>query len=131
RLQSVEGENIIVFRGRGGRERLREGLEARGARVEYAECYRRVRPEEDPQPVREALERGDVHAVSALSAETLENFVAMIGSEGWGPLARTALVVPHEAIGASREASRFARVVVAGQGASGLVDALARLERSP
>jgi uroporphyrinogen-III synthase len=129
-LQSIEGENIIVFRGRGGRERLREGLEARGARVEYAECYRRVRPGDDPQPVREALARGEVHAVSALSAETLENFVAMIGGEAWGALERATLVVPHEAIAASPEAARFARVVVAGQGAPALVDALAGLRKA-
>ena len=43
-LQAVKGENIIVFRGEGGKERLKEVLEARGARVVYAECYRRVRP---------------------------------------------------------------------------------------
>jgi uroporphyrinogen-III synthase len=126
-LQSIKGENIIVFRGQGGRERLREGLVALGARVEYAECYRRVRPAEDPRPVRAALARGEVHAVSALSAETLENFVEMIGNEGWGPLASATLVVPHEAIGRSPAAARFARVVVAGHGSAALVEALAPL----
>lgn len=129
-LQSVKGENIIVFRGRGGRERLREVLEERGARVEYAECYRRVRPAEDAGPVREALRRGEVHAVSALSAETLENFVAMIGSEAFGPLAATTLVVPHEAIGAHADAKRFARVVVATHGVPGMLEALSPLGRA-
>ncbi len=49
-LQVVKGQNIVVFRGEGGREHLKESLEARGARVEYAECYRRVRPDSDPSP---------------------------------------------------------------------------------
>ncbi len=129
-LRSVKGENIIVFRGRGGRERLREALEERGARVEYAECYRRVRPAEDAEPVRAALARGEVHAVSALSAETLENFVAMIGAERSGALATAALVVPHPAIAAHRDARAFARVIVAAHGAPGLVEALAPLGRA-
>ena len=129
RLQQsrIEGENVVVFRGRGGRERLKEVLEARGARVEYAECYARVRPHADPAALLAAWARGEVHAVSALSAETLENFVAMIGSEGAARLATATLVVPHEAVAAARDAQRFGRVVVAAHGAQGLIESLAAL----
>lgn len=127
RLQAVEGENIIVFRGEGGRGRLKEGLEARGARVVYAQCYRRVRPPADPAPLLAAWDRGEVHAVSALSAETLENFVALVGPGGPQRLARAALVVPHPAIAAHREARRFARVLVSGPGHEGLAEALSQL----
>ena len=123
----IKGENVVVFRGRGGRERLKEVLEARGARVAYAECYARVRPEADPAALLAAWARGEVHAVSALSAETLENFVAMIGVEGAARLATATLVVPHEAIAAARDARRFGRVVVSGHGAQGLIEALAPL----
>ena len=127
RLQKVEGEDIIVFRGEGGRERLKEVLEARGARVSYAEVYRRVRPRVDAAPVAAALARGEVHAVSALSAETLENFVDMIG-EGAQRLGCVALVVPHAAIAAHTAARRFGRTVVSGHGAAGLIEALAGLK---
>lgn len=126
-LQVVNGQNIIVFRGEGGREHLKEVLEARGARVEYAECYRRVRPRADASEVAAALARGEVHVVSALSAETLANFVAMIGREAAATLASTTLVVPHVAVGAHEEARRFARVVIAAHGAEGLINALAWL----
>ena len=127
RLQSVRGEDIIVFRGEGGRERLKEVLEARGARVAYAEVYRRVRPRTDCAPVTGALARGEVHAVSALSAETLENFVDMIGAAAASRLATVALVVPHAAIASGAAARRFARTVVSAHGAGGLADALATL----
>ncbi len=127
RLQSVKGEDIIVFRGEGGRERLKEVLEARGARVAYAEVYRRVRAHADPAPVVDALARGEVHAVSALSAETLENFVDMIGAAAASRLATVALVVPHAAIASGAAARRFARTVVSAHGAEGLADALATL----
>lgn len=127
RLQAVGGEEIVIFRGEGGREHLKNVLEERGARVAYAECYRRVRPRSDPSPVVDALARGDVHAVSALSAETLENFVAMIGPQAAARLGTLALLVPHETVGASREARRFGRIVVAAHGSAGLIEALAQL----
>ena len=127
RLQAVRGENIIVFRGEGGRERLKEGLEARGARVAYAQCYRRVRPGADPAALLAAWDRGEVHAVSALSAETLENFVELVGPGGHERLGSAVLVVPHEAVARHPEARRFARSVVSGHGHEGLAEALSRL----
>jgi uroporphyrinogen-III synthase len=127
RLQAVRGENIIVFRGEGGRERLKEVLEARGARVAYAQCYRRARPQADPAPLLEAWDRGEVNAVSALSAETLENFVALLGPAAERRLAGAALVVPHPAIAAHRDAGLFGRVLVSGPGHDGLAHALSQL----
>jgi uroporphyrinogen-III synthase len=126
-LQAVRGLEVVIFRGEGGRERLKEELERRGARVTYAECYRRMRPDSDPRPVLEAWARGQVHAVSVLSAETLENFVAMVGEAGARHFAATTLVVPHEAIAAHRDARRFARVLVAPHGAAGLAETLSQL----
>lgn len=125
-LQAVRGQNIVVFRGEGGRERIKETLEERGARVEYAECYRRVRPQVDARELAEAWRRGEVHAVSALSAETLRNFVAMMGPAA-GAMASATLVVPHPAIAAEPDARRFARVAVAAHGAPGLIEALSRI----
>lgn len=130
-LQAVEGLHIIVFRGVGGRERLRQGLQARGARVDYVECYRRVRPAADPAPLLEAWARGEVHAVSVLSAETLENFVALAGPEAAPWLARTHLVVPHPAVGRHPDAARFGRVIVAGTGAAALAEALSQPQGHP
>ena len=130
RLRAVRGENIIVFRGQGGREQLKQTLEARGARVLYAQCYRRVRPQSDPAALLQAWDRGEVHAVSALSGETLENFVALLGPAGAGRLASAVLVVPHEAIAAHRDARRFARVLVSAHGHEGLANALSQLRVS-
>jgi uroporphyrinogen-III synthase len=127
RLNAVKGQNIVVFRGEGGREAIRETLEARGARVEYAECYRRVKPATDAKPLVAAWQRGEVHAVSVLSAETLRNFVAMLGADGAALAGSATLVVPHPAIAAGADARRFARVEIAGHGASALIEALSRI----
>lgn len=129
-MQAVKGQNIVVFRGEGGRERIKEALEERGASVRYAECYRRVRPASDPQPLLAAWRRGEVQAVSALSAETLRNFIAMVGAQAEPLLARTMLLAPHPAIGAIAEARRFAGVRVTAQGAAGLIEALSTIRVS-
>jgi hypothetical protein len=55
----------------------------------------------------------------------------MIGSEGADGLAAATLVVPHEAVASHRDARRFARVLVASQGADGLVEALSSLSTTP
>ena len=130
-LQAPQGRRITIFRGLGGRELLRETLEQRGAQVTYAECYRRIRPSSDPRPLLEAWSRGEIQAVSVLSAETLENFVAMLGDGGASRLAECALVVPHEAVGSHPLSRRFRRVLVAPPGPHGLPRALASLRMAP
>lgn len=124
-LADVAGRRIVIFRGQGGRERLRETLAARGATVLYAECYRRTRPTADVSPLAEAWARGEIQAVSALSTETLDHFVALVEHDPRVRLADATLVVPHPAIAAAAAASRFARVVVAGTGAADILEALA------
>ncbi len=130
-LAQVRGERVVIFRGEGGRERLREALEARGANVAYVECYRRVKPQADAAALIAAWKRGEVQAVSALSGETLENFVAMVGPAGAPLLGAATLVVPHEAIAAHRDARRFARVLVAPHGAEGLAQTLSQIRVTP
>lgn len=48
-LREVRGRTLVIFRGAGGRDALRAGLCARGARVHYCEVYRRV-PERRWEP---------------------------------------------------------------------------------
>jgi uroporphyrinogen-III synthase len=125
-LHALRGADVVIFRGEGGREHLKEALGQRGARVAYVESYRRVRPRTDPAALLGAWSRGEVHAVNALSAETLENFVEMLGEPGARHLAGATLVVPHEAVAAHRDARRFARVLVASHGAEGLINTLSQ-----
>ncbi len=43
-FKSIAGQSILIVRGHGGREYLRDTLESRGAHVEYAEVYQRKLP---------------------------------------------------------------------------------------
>ena len=104
-LQRVAGRRIVILRGEGGRSLLGDTLAARGAHVEHAECYRRVRPQTDSGPLLTAFAKGAVHAVTVSSAEGLENLVEMLGAAGREYLKKTPLFVPHSRIAA--EAKRL------------------------
>jgi uroporphyrinogen-III synthase len=127
-LQDVRGRHVVIFRGAGGREHLRTTLVSRGATVGYVECYRRDRPASDPAELLAALGRGEIDAVHAMSAETVDNFLALAGSgASWS---RVALLVPHPAIARHGATASFGRTVVAGPGAAGLVEALRNLRKA-
>lgn len=126
-LQAVAGHHVVIFRGVGGREHLRRSLEARGASVDYVECYRRVRPHTDPGELLATLRQGRIAAVHAMSAETVDNFLALAGpTASWSAVA---LVVPHPAIARHPPAQAFGRVLVSGPGRAALLETLVKLNK--
>ena len=129
-LRDVAGREVVIFRGVGGREHLRATLEARGATVRYVECYRRAKPHADAAEVLAAGARGAIHAVTALSSETLDHFVTMVGEPARAWLARSTLVVSHPAVAAHDTARLFGRTLVAPADAEGIAGALAN-DRTP
>jgi uroporphyrinogen-III synthase len=123
-LRAVAGKRIVIFRGVGGRELLRETLEARGARVEYAECYRRVRSDADVGALLAAWDRGEVDALVATSSEGLRNVCEMLGAAGRDRLARTPLFVAHPRIAATARDLGLTEIVVTASGDEGIVAGL-------
>jgi uroporphyrinogen-III synthase len=115
-LQELRGREIVIFRGQGGREWLRSTLEGRGARVEYAECYRRGRPAADPGPLLARWRSGGIAAASVTSAEGLENFFGMLGPAGASHLRATPVFVPHARIAKAAAGLGVREVVVTGRG---------------
>lgn len=72
-LAQVDGREVVIFRGRGGREILARTLRARGAHVRHAAVYRRACP---PGGLSEALLQ-EVDIVIATSTEALRNLYTM------------------------------------------------------
>ncbi len=95
-MQQVAGDKIVIFRGEGGRELLGDSLKARGANIEYAECYRRMRPNADVTPLLRRWARGEVDIVSVTSVDGLHNLFDMLGKAGQQWLIRTPLVTVSE-----------------------------------
>jgi uroporphyrinogen-III synthase len=92
-LQRVTGLRIVIFRGEGGRELLGDTLKSRGANVEYAECYQRMRPRADVTPLLHRWARGEIHIVCLTSVDGLRNLFDMLGPAGQPWLARTPVIV--------------------------------------
>lgn len=124
-FSTMHGKRVVIFRGAGGRELLGATLGERGATVEYAECYRRVKPELDAASLLEIWVRKGVDAVTATSGEGLRNFAEMIGSAGRERLADTPLFVPHPRIAEAAHELGVRRVIVTGPGDDGMVTGLA------
>lgn len=123
-LRDVAGKRVVIFRGAGGRELLGDTLMARGARVEYAECYRRGKPALDPAALLAAWARGELHAIVVTSSEGLKNFFEMIGKPGRIRLATTPVVVPHPRIAEAARGLGLSNVVITAAGDEGIVAGL-------
>lgn len=120
-LQHVAGKRVLVIRGDDGRPVLGDSLTARGAKVEYAECYRRLRPAADPAPLLVAGKRGEVHAVVALSAQALGNFIDM--TQGAFSTA-TPFFVSHERIARHAKGLGVRELVVAAPSDDAMIERL-------
>jgi Uroporphyrinogen-III synthase len=95
-MQDVAGKRIVIFRGEGGRELLGNTLRERGAHVEYAEAYRRGKPEADVSRLMRYFERGELDVITITSNESLHHLNAMVGKEGRAWLHKMPLVVISE-----------------------------------
>jgi uroporphyrinogen-III synthase len=120
-MQDVRGKRVLIVRGEGGRALLGEALAARGALVEHAACYRRMRPQADATPLLQAWRAGEIDALTAWSAEALDNLFAM----GAAPLlAAIAVFVPHERIALHARKRGLRQVVLADAGDDQMLERL-------
>ncbi len=123
-FQDMRGKRVVIFRGEGGREVLGDTLISRGATLEYAECYRRCKPSIDTAPLLHRWARGEIHAVSATSGESLRNLFDLLGKLGQQWLRKTPLFVPHERIAQVAREMGLAQVIVTPPGDEGLITGL-------
>jgi uroporphyrinogen-III synthase len=111
-LAQMSGRRVLIVRGEGGRALLGEVLAERGAQVQFAEVYRRVRPAIDPRQVL-ARWSADVGLVTATSDEVLLNLVEILGVDGREQLLATPLVVISERTAQTAQGLGFRTVRVA------------------
>lgn len=114
--ERVAGKHIVIFRGEGGRELLGETLTARGARIFYAVCYRRLPPRTPDVAALARLMRGEIDVITVTSAQGLRNLYDLAGETGRARLLGTPIVVVSERQArACRELGFHAALRVAGQ----------------
>jgi len=91
-MEEVSGEKILIFRGSGGREILRQTLMERGAEVHYAECYERSMPKTDTTELLSALET-DIDVVTLTSGDAARYLWQLAGISGQESLHRLPVTV--------------------------------------
>lgn len=121
---ALRGRRVLIVRGEGGRDWLRATLVERGARVEFLECYRRVRPVADPAPLVARWRAGGIAAVTMTSREALDNLMAMLPAEGQALARATPLFAAHERIAGHARVLGMQQVRVAGPGDEAMVAGL-------
>lgn len=94
-LQNMQGKQVTIVRGNGGRSRLKDALEQRGARVAYAEVYQRLLPKRSPANLLAGWNRM-IDVVTVTSNASLDNLFTLLGREGQSKLESTPLMVISE-----------------------------------
>jgi uroporphyrinogen-III synthase len=130
-LQLASAARVLIVRGEGGRELLKETFVAQGISVETREVYRRARPHVDADRVAEVEARWSdegIDVVTATSIETLQNLQAMLTERGRQLLSSTHLLVPSRRIVAAAVSAglRGEVIVAAGADDASMIGALAQ-----
>jgi uroporphyrinogen-III synthase len=95
-MHDVANQNIVIFRGVGGRDVLANTLKSRGANVTFAESYRRINPQTNTQLLNSEWRQGRLDAVIVTSSEAMRNLLDMAGESEW--LRHVTLCVNHARI---------------------------------
>ena len=128
---AIREKRVVIIRGLGGREELRDGLQARGALVDYLEVYRRDKPDISQAEMAEFWHDQGPDAVIATSLAGLDNLVELTPAAESGRLLETPLVVMSERISRHAMEAGFKRIAVAADNSdAGLVEALYNISGS-
>ncbi|MEK7990135.1 MAG: uroporphyrinogen-III synthase [Thiotrichaceae bacterium] len=78
-FQNLSGQQIVIFRGQGGRDLLAKTLCQRGANVCYLDVYQRQKPAIDTT----WLEQEKIDVVIVSSGDSLQNLFSMLKEQQW------------------------------------------------
>ena len=122
-LGDVARQRIAILRGDGGRALLGDTFVARGARVEYVTCYRRLLP----KPPARSWKAGELAAVTVSSSQGLDNLFEVLDRD---MLRATPLFVPHARIAERARSLAVREVVLAGHSDEQMLEQLMAYFRS-
>ena len=95
-MQNVKNKKILIVRGIGGRDVLAESLKARGAQVDFAECYQRINPQTNCDLLAQLFNEKKLHGIVVTSSEAMRHLLDLAGNTDW--LNNVTLFVNHARI---------------------------------
>ena len=124
---NIRHRKIMIVRGQGGRELLKDSLSARGALVDYTEVYRRLLPQLDRARAKKLWRRSRPDAIVVTSMEGLHNLLRLVHEDHHAQLLHTPLVVVSARMQEQAGALGFAvtRCIEEGVSDEGIVCAVA------
>lgn len=112
-LQHVSGEKILIFRGVGGRNYLKNELEKQGAIVSYCEVYERAAEYIEPATFERIVNEG-LDFLTATSSETIQKLLDhAIISNIENQIRNIPIIVPGDRVAGFAKQSGFKHVVIA------------------
>jgi len=105
-MRDMRGKKVMIVRGVGGREILANKLKSRGASITFAQCYQRINPQQDCQPIQNNL----CHALVVTSSEAMRYLLALANikpSERNHWLSKFKICVNHQRIADEAQAYRL------------------------
>ena len=112
-LKGVSGQRVLIVKGVGGRETLRETLSQRGAKVDELACYHRICPKMAPGALADILSREATDVVMISSGEGLSNMLTLLSDKESSNFRDIGLVVPSPRVAALARQAGFNDVVTA------------------
>lgn len=94
-LADLSGENIVIFRGEGGRRVMDQAFVQRGARITSCLLYRREPDLDQRDSLLQAVRENAFDAVVVHSGELLSHMAALLPDDALAQVLRYPLVVPH------------------------------------
>jgi uroporphyrinogen-III synthase len=112
-LQDVKDQKVLIIKGEGGRETLRDTLLQRGAWVEELTAYRRHCPELAAGVLYGIIEKHHCRLILLSSGEALHNMVSLLNEEELQQVQQLTVVVPGTRVAAIARNDGFSQVITA------------------
>ncbi|HEY6130932.1 MAG TPA: uroporphyrinogen-III synthase [Halioglobus sp.] len=113
RLQDMGHQRVLIVKGEGGRDALRQELSRRGALVDELACYRRSSPSLATGALAARLVQWNIDVILLSSGEGFANMLLLLSPEETTKLKHTAVIVPSERVASMAYKAGFDRVVTA------------------
>jgi uroporphyrinogen-III synthase len=112
-LQNISQQKVLIFRGKGGRDFLRQALQERGAQVDYCEVYERQAVHYTNGELAKFLGEG-LDLLTVTSGETLQLLLEQAVNDGIKEdIQKLPIIVPGQRVADLARASGFDAVLVA------------------
>ena len=128
-LEGAGKHRVVIFRGRGGRERLKEGLTELGADVSYIEVYLRRPPQGvHADHLHRALDqRRSSLCITTTSVEGLSNLMVLAGSRSPDLVKCPLVVIGQRQLEVAQKMGWTGKIVPAEPGNQSIADAVVGL----